>query len=44
MKFNCIIFAVILIILASNEVVSLMAILAGLIGFIGLICKEAAEK
>lgn len=44
MKSICIIFAVICIILAANEVISLMAILAGVIGFLGMICKEATEK
>lgn len=44
MKSICIIFAVICIILASNEVISLMAVLAGLVGFLGMICKEAMEK
>lgn len=44
MKFICIIFAVICIILASNEVVSMLAVLVGLIGFLGKICKEATDK
>jgi len=44
MKTICIIIAVILVILAANEVVSLMAILAGAIGFLGMIVKEATDK
>ena len=44
MKTICIIIAVICIIFAANEVVSLMAVLAGLVGFLGMIVKEATDK
>jgi len=44
MKFICIILAVIFVILASNEVIGMMAVLGLAVGFIAKICKEATEK
>ena len=44
MKFICIIIAVIFVILASNEVIGMMAVLGLAVGFIAKICKEATEK
>ena len=44
MKSICIISAVIFVILASNEVIGMMAVLGLAVGFIAKICKEAIEK
>lgn len=44
MKSICIILAVICIILVSNEVIGMLAVLGLAVGFIAKICKEAVDK